>query len=249
VCLASGIINTTLAASPKTSTDQITSQQLVQATLKDASGQPVGGTGVKFAVAGVNPQSGFATTDVNGVANFYYTGFNTGSDLITITAGTATDTASVTWISNGPNQPPLVNAGPNQTISLPANSVFLNGSVVDDGLPAGGTLTALWSQVSGPGAVSFSTPNQARTVVTFPQAGTYVLQLTGNDSQLSSSSSVTVTVFPPNKPPVVSAGPDQTFLWVLNQIYSTTLTGTATDDGLPVGSTLTVNWVVGPFEF
>jgi RHS repeat-associated protein len=240
VCLAKGVVGSTVTASPKSSTNPITSQVTVQATVLDSSANPIGGTGVTFTIAGINPQTSSGTTNANGVAAFTYTSLKTGSDLITITAGSASDTAGVTWVSNGPNQPPIVNAGPNQTISLPANTVFLNGSVVDDGLPIGGTLTSLWTQLSGPAPVSFGTPNQPQTQVTFSQAGTYVLQLTGNDSQLSTSATVTVVVYPPNQPPVVNPGPDQTIVYPAQTII--TFNGTVTDDGLPVGNPLTISW-------
>jgi RHS repeat-associated protein len=240
VCFASGVPGNTLVASPKAATNQITSQATVQATISNPSGQPLGGTGVTFTLTGINPQTFYGLTDANGVAKFSYTSLKTGSDLVTITAGTASDTASFNWVSNGPNQPPVVSAGPNQTISLPTNSVFLNGSVIDDGLPVGGTLTSTWSQISGPAPVLFGSPNQPETSATFSQAGTYVLQLTGNDSQLSTSANVTVTVLPPNQPPVVSAGVNHAFMWF--QDTALQLIGSATDDGLPVGSTLTTQW-------
>jgi len=247
VCFSTGIPGSTLVASPKSNTNQITSQVSIQATVKDFSGSPISGIGVNFGVAGVNSKAGYGTTNLSGVATFTYTGFTTGSDLITITAGPASDTAGVTWISNGPNQPPVVSAGPNRTISLPTNSVALNGSVVDDGLPIGGTLTSSWAKISGPGTVSFGTPNQPQTSATFSQAGTYSLQITGNDSALSASANVTVSVLPPNQPPVVNAGSNHSFMLIGSPLIQ--LTGTATDDGLPnPPSTLTVNWstVSGP---
>ncbi len=117
--------------------------------------------------------------------------------------------AQMVAFKEAPNQAPVVNAGPNQTITLPMNTVTLNGTVTDDGLP-NNTLTISWSQVSGPTGVTFSSPNTAVTQATFPGAGTYVLQLTANDSQLSTSATVTVTVNPANQPPVVNAGPNQT---------------------------------------
>ncbi len=246
VCLAKGVTGSTLVASPKTSNAPVTSQVCLQAKVTDPSGNPIGGTGVTFKVAGVNSTTGFVTTDATGIATFCYMSTVTGSDLVTITAGNASDTASVTWVSNGPNQPPVVSAGPNLTISLPTNSALLNGSVLDDGLPVGGTVTQSWSEISGPTAVSFATPTQPQTSATFSQAGTYVLQLTASDSQLTSSAKTTVIVYPPNQPPVVSAGPDQSFMWFGAQ--GTYLSGTVTDDGLPAGSTLTINWttISGP---
>jgi RHS repeat-associated protein len=109
-----------------------------------------------------------------------------------------------------PNQAPVVDPGPNQTITWPANAVTLNGTVTDDGLP-NNTLTISWSKLSGPGTVTFGSPSAASTQATFSTYGTYVLQLTANDSQLSSSANVTVTVNTPAISIVLSpaiAGPD-----------------------------------------
>jgi PKD repeat protein len=156
---------------------------------------------------------------------------------------TITSNVTVTVIPE--NAAPVVSAGPDQTIELPANTVTLNGTVNDDGLPPGSSLTIAWSKVSGPGIVTFGTPNQAVTTASFTVAGTYVLQLSANDTRFTITSNVTVTVIPENTAPVVNAGPNQTIQLPTNTV---TLNGTATDDGLPPGSTLTVNWskVSGP---
>jgi hypothetical protein len=98
-----------------------------------------------------------------------------------------------TWIKAQANQAPVVSAGSNQTITLPTNLVTLFGTATDDGLP-NGTLAISWTQVSGPGTASFSSPTTATTDATFPIAGVYVLKLTANDSQLQSSATVTITV-------------------------------------------------------
>ena len=92
------------------------------------------------------------------------------------------------------NQMPMVNAGPNQGITLPS-SVTLAGTASDDGLPSN-TLTTTWTTFSGPAAATFGNTNQLNTTATFPTAGTYVLRLTANDGQLSNSDDVTVTVAP-----------------------------------------------------
>src|SRR5579864_1151778 len=135
------------------------------------------------------------------------------------------------------NQAPVVIAGPAQTITLPATA-SLAGTVSDDGLPVGGTLTSTWSKVSGPGTVTFGNPASPATTATFSAAGTYMLQLSASDTQLTTNATVTITVNPApptNQPPVVSAGAAQTITLPANA----TLTGTVTDDGLPVGGTLT----------
>jgi hypothetical protein len=144
------------------------------------------------------------------------------------------------------NTAPVVNAGIDQTITLPASGT-LAGSATDDGLPTGSTLSRSWSKVSGPGTVTFANISSLTSTVTFSLAGTYTLKLTANDSLLSTSDNVVFIVnaaLPVNRPPVVNAGLDQT----LTLPASATLAGTATDDGLPTGSTLTKTWskISGP---
>lgn len=92
-----------------------------------------------------------------------------------------------------PNTAPKVSAGDDQTVDMP-NAALLNGTVSDDGLPTGSTLTQTWSKVSGPGNVSFTTPNAPDTEATFDTAGSYVLKLTASDGTLSANDTVAVTV-------------------------------------------------------
>ena len=141
------------------------------------------------------------------------------------------------------NQAPEVNAGPDQTIELPSTAT-LNGTVTDDALPRGSTVTKTWSVASGPGTVTFADAHDLATVVTFGAPGTYTLRLTADDTEFTVSDDVVVTVYPENQPPVVNAGPDQTF----RLPAAATLNGTATDDGWPFGSTLVTTWtkVSGP---
>ena len=72
----------------------------------------------------------------------------------------------------------------------------LNGTVTDDGLPTGSTVTSQWSQVSGPGTVTFTDATAPSTTASFSDAGTYVLRLTGDDSVSSTSDDVTITIRP-----------------------------------------------------
>jgi RHS repeat-associated protein len=128
-----------------------------------------------------------------------------------------------------PNQAPVVDPGPAQTITWPTNTTTLNGTVTDDGLP-NNTLTISWSKVSGPGTVTFTSPSTGITQATFSTYGTYVLQLAGNDSQLSSSSNVTVIVNAAAMTIALSpamAGPDVTGT-------SQAFTATVTQSGVPV---------------
>jgi hypothetical protein len=145
------------------------------------------------------------------------------------------------------NQAPVVNAGADQTITLPAAATLL-GSVTDDGLPnPPNAVTIIWSIVSGPGTVTFANPAAATTTATFPTAGSYTLRLSANDGALSASDDVVVTVNPApvNQAPVVNAGPDQSI--TLPALAS--LVGTVSDDGLPnPPNTVTIAWtmVSGP---
>lgn len=93
------------------------------------------------------------------------------------------------------NQPPRVSAGAGQSITLPA-SASLSGTASDDGLPAGSSLVFSWTKVSGPGTVTFTTPASLATSASFSQAGTYLLALSASDTQLTATSSVSVTVLP-----------------------------------------------------
>ena len=148
--------------------------------------------------------------------------------------------------SSGPpvNSAPSVDAGPSQTIALPANA-NLNGTVTDDGLPnPPGAVATTWSKVSGPGNVTFGNANVVDTIASFTLQGTYVLQLLANDGEFTTTDTVTITVNPAgtNQPPSVSAGVDQTVAWPAGA----TLDGTATDDGLPGPLSTTWSKVSGP---
>ncbi len=161
----------------------------------------------------------------------------------------ASDDVVITVSSSPPvNQPPVVNAGPDQAITLPAQA-SLTGMASDDGLPnPPATLTTTWSVVSGPGTVAFANPALLATTAIFSAAGSYTLRLTASDSALSASDDIVITVSsapPVNQPPVVNAGQDQT----ITLPATASLSGTATDDGLPSPpATVTTTWskVSGP---
>jgi RHS repeat-associated protein len=116
----------------------------------------------------------------------------------------APDTVTITATATGSvNQPPHVDAGPDQTITLPASASF-NATVTDDGLPnPPGIVTVTWSQLSGPGTATISSPHSLVTTASFSQAGIYVLRLTADDGALSASDDVQITANAAgNQPPV-----------------------------------------------
>ena len=139
---------------------------------------------------------------------------------------------------DGANQAPAVDAGSEQAIDLGATAA-LRGTVTDDGLPSG-SLTLQWSQVEGPGDVSFTPPDAAETTASFSAAGSYRLRLTAGDSELQAYDEVVVVVSAANTAPVVDAGPD---LPLALPTTTTTLAGSVSDDGRPAGA-LSIGWSV-----
>jgi hypothetical protein len=142
-------------------------------------------------------------------------------------AGTLTATAAVSWTdealnSYGPvsasasvtvtqinDRAPVVNAGPSQTIILPANAV-LNGTATENGIPLS---TVLWSQIAGPGQVTFTNAASTATQATFSAPGTYVLELSASAPPFTGVDDVTIMVSPAaviDSSFAVSAGPNQT---------------------------------------
>ncbi len=91
------------------------------------------------------------------------------------------------------NTPPTVNAGGDQSITLPTTSVALTATASD---PDGTIASVAWSTVSGPGGNTIVTPTELTTNVTGLSTGTYVFRCTVTDnSGASTSDDVSVTVY------------------------------------------------------
>jgi len=88
---------------------------------------------------------------------------------------------TVTTIVSG-NLPPVVNAGPDQTVTLAkaTDSLRLTGSATD---PDGTVVSYLWSQVSGPNTPTITSPGSPSSYVKGFVTGTYVFQLTATDNK------------------------------------------------------------------
>ncbi len=98
------------------------------------------------------------------------------------------------------NLPPIVDAGLDQTITLPVTSVILTGSATD---PDGTISNYSWIKVSGPAGEIISTPNQASTRVSNLVEGTYVFSLTAADNRTAADTGqVTIRVLPAVLSPV-----------------------------------------------
>lgn len=94
------------------------------------------------------------------------------------------------------NQPPIVSAG--SDANTPDLHYDLQGKVEDSTVTAGMSLTSSWSLVSGPGTISLANAAAAMTRATFSVGGTYVLQLSATDGELSAADTVQIKVGVPS---------------------------------------------------
>jgi len=117
---------------------------------------------------------------------------------------------SATPPASDTNTPPTVNAGADKTITLPTNSVDIQGTASD----SDGIASWSWTKVSG-GAATLSGQTTSKLHAANLVAGSYVFRLTVKDKKgASKSDDVAVTVksatTTTNAAPVANAGPDKT---------------------------------------
>lgn len=166
--------------------------------------------------------------------------------LTVINSNSASSTSDVTIVRNGvvvPNQLPTANAGNNQTITLPLNSVTLTGSGTD----TDGTITAYtWTKIAGPASGTITNASAAQTTFTGLTEGIYKIQLRVTDNSGGVSfDTVAITVLRANVLPVANAGNNQTITLPVNSV---TLTGSGTDAD---GTIVSFSWtkIAGPATF
>nr|WP_308463752.1 PKD domain-containing protein [Chitinophaga nivalis] len=127
------------------------------------------------------------------------------------------------------NKPPVADAGQDETITLPVNTVQLDGA---SSLDPDGSITAYkWTQVSGPGTAAIANTAAAKTAANGLVAGTYVFELEVTDNAgATDTARITVTVKPAapvNKPPVAQAGSNVT---ITLPVSSVQLDGSGSSD-------------------
>ncbi|GAB2830617.1 PKD domain-containing protein [Ferruginibacter profundus] len=144
-------------------------------------------------------------------------------------------------VNPDPNVPPTANAGPDQNITLPTNTVSLSGS----GNDPDGTISAyLWTKISGPTAGTITNSAAAATTVTALVQGTYKFELkvTDNNGAIGRDTMQVVVNPAPNVPPAANAGPDQNITLPTNTV---SLSGSGND---PDGTITAYLWtkIAGP---
>lgn len=170
-----------------------------------------------------------ASTTVTGltVAGTYKYELNVVDDRASFTSDVVT-----VVVSSGAgieNNPPVAKAGSDITITLPVNTVKLDGSASSD--EDGSITTYSWTKVSGP-AGTLAAPTSSITNFNNLVAGTYVMKLKVTDNKgATAEDQVTVTVKPapviPNIAPVAKAGSDLTITLPVNSV---TLNGSSSSD-------------------
>ncbi|MGY8916463.1 MAG: PKD domain-containing protein, partial [Flavobacteriales bacterium] len=124
---------------------------------------------------------------------------------LTITLIPVTQFPKISGIEVVESRSPNADAGLDQSITLPVNTITQNGMGND---PDGGTVTFLWTQVSGPGAATLIGADTPDLTANDLISGTYVFRLTVTDDENDSSvDEVTITVLPDptNEAPVAIA--------------------------------------------
>ena len=139
------------------------------------------------------------------------------------------------------DQPPVADAGPDQTVNG-GDTVTLDGSAsidTDPRDPTPGVLTFSWTQTAGT-SVALSGANTANPTFTAPNVDeTLTFQLTVTDDEGNSTTDtvdITIVAVEENIPPTADAGPDQT----VNAGDTVTLDGSGSSD--PDDDALTFSW-------
>jgi len=168
-----------------------------------------------------------ATTGVTGLSNV-------GAYIFRLTV---TDNTGLTGIDDvqitvqpAGNGTPVANAGADQVITLPTNSVTVSSSASTDDVAI---VSRLWTKTSGPSSFSITSPTSVSTSITLLTAGVYTFRITVTDgSALTDFDEVTITVLSAsNAAPVANAGTNQN---INLPTSSTTVNGSASTDDVGI---------------
>ncbi|XP_060020243.1 dyslexia-associated protein KIAA0319 homolog isoform X3 [Lagenorhynchus albirostris] len=147
---------------------------------------------------------------------------------VTDSDGAISSTTAALIVNSAVDHPPVANAGPNQTITLPQNSITLNGNQSSDDHQI-----VLYEWSLGPGSESKEVAMQGVETpylhLSAMKEGNYTFQLMVTDSSRQQSTAVVTVIVQPedNRPPMAVAGPDQELVF---PVESTTLDGSRSSD-------------------
>src|SRR5215217_4301948 len=176
--------------------------------------------------ANINSPSSASTT-ITGLVQGSYTFRLTVSDN---NGAQATDDVVIN-VSAAANQSPIVNAGSDQTITLPTSSVTLNGSASDgDGFIS----SYAWSKIGGPAGESISNPFGASTSISGLAQGSYTFRLTVTDNGGASASDDVVVIVNPSSTTGSSKIEAESY---------TAMSGVLTEFTQDAGGGLNVGWI------
>lgn len=114
---------------------------------------------------------------------------------VDVTASEGMQWLEVTYEEAVGNEPPVANAGADQTIQLPTNAVTVSGSNSSD--PDGTIFSYAWTKISGPSTYTITSPSSVSTTITGLVEGTYVFRLTVTDNNSATDTDdITITVNP-----------------------------------------------------
>ncbi len=164
-------------------------------------------------------------------------GLNKGTYVFKVTVTDNAGDKDSDYVTLNVHSAPVANAGPDVAITLPANSVTLNGSGTD----SDGTIASYaWSFVSGPATPTLANAtSKSVTVSALNTPGTYTFQLQVKDNRGGTATDnvvVTVNNSPDrtgNTPPVANAGSDKT---ITLPTTSVSITGSGTDSDGTIAS-------------
>ena len=162
------------------------------------------------------------------------------------------DTVVVTVNSSTPvagNQPPVANAGPDKTITLPTNAVTVNSTSYD---PDGSIIAYQWRKINGPSQFLIANAAASATSITNLQQGNYSFCLTVWDNNWEPrADTIVINVngsagTGQNQKPVARAGADVTITLPTNSV---TVNGSSSYD--PDGSLIAYHWtkLSGPSQY
>ncbi|XP_077657681.1 dyslexia-associated protein KIAA0319 homolog [Urocitellus parryii] len=147
---------------------------------------------------------------------------------VTDSDGATNSTTATLIVSSAVDHPPVANAGPNQTMTLPQNSITLNGNQSSDDHQI---VLYEWSldPSSGSKEVAMQGAQTPYLHLSALQEGEYAFRLVVTDSAGQQSTAVVAVIVQPgnNRPPLAVAGPDEELVF---PVQSATLDGSGSSD-------------------